>query len=116
MLHSGRIVPFEDVHQDARGLGVAGLAGVIARVAVRRPRHLQPALPVGEVGADIHALIDVVVNHTEVVVPEEIRRHFRGLLHQTVELQRASGPHEFLRRAGYLRSSLCKWPNVTRET
>jgi len=108
VLHGGRIVTFEDVHQDARRLGIASLAGVIARVTVRRSRHLQPALPVGEVGADVHALIDVIVDHTKVVIPEEIRRHLRGLLHQAVELQRAPGPHKFLRRAGYLRSSLCK--------
>lgn len=84
VLHGGRIVAFEDVHQNTRRLGVAGLTGVIARVTVRRPRHLQPAFPVGEVSADVHALIDVVVDHTEVVVPEEIRRHLRGFLHQAV--------------------------------
>lgn len=80
MLHDGRIVVFEDVHQNARRLSVAGITGVLARVAVRRPRHFQLALPVGEVSADVHASIDIVVDHTEVKVPGEIRRHLRGIL------------------------------------
>lgn len=116
VLHGGRIVALKDMHQDARRLGVAGLTSVVARVTVRRPRHFQPALSADEVGTNVDALINVVVDHTEVVIPEEIRWHFRGLLYQAVELQRATGPHEFLRRAGYLRSGFCKWPNVTRET
>lgn len=72
MLHGGRIIAFEDMDQNARRLRVAGLTGVITRVAVRRPWHLQPALPAGEIGADVDALVDVVVDHAEVVVPEEI--------------------------------------------
>lgn len=116
VLHSGRIVALEHVHQDATRLGVARLAGVVARVSVRRLRHLQPALPACEVGAHVDTLLHVEVDHAEVVIPEEVRRHLGGLLHQAVQLQGAAWPDEFLRRAGYLRFGFCKWPNVTRET
>lgn len=114
MLHGRRIVAFEDVHQDARRLSIAGLTSVVTRVTIRRPRHFQPTLPADEVGANVDALINVVVDHTEVVIPEEIRWYFRGLLYQAMELQRTTRPHEFLRRAGYLRSGFCKRPK--RET
>lgn len=116
VLHGGRIVAFEDMHQDARRLGVAGLAGIVARVTVRRPWHLQPAFPIDEISANVDALLNVVVDHTKVVIPKEVRRYFRGLHYQAVKLQRATRPHEFLHRTSYLRPGFCKWPNVTRET
>jgi len=70
VLHGGRIVTLEDMHQDTRRLRVAGFARVVARMTIRRPRHLQPALPADQVSANVHPLFDVVVDHTEVVVPE----------------------------------------------
>lgn len=84
VLHGSRVVALEDVHQDTRWLGIAGRARVVTRMTIRRPWHLQPALPADEVGADVDALLDVVVDHTGVVVPEQERRHLRGLLYQAV--------------------------------
>jgi len=116
MLHGSGIIALEDMHQDTRRLGIAGLASVVARVAIRCFWYFQPALSTNEISANIDTLINIVVDHTEIVIPEEIRRYFRGLLYQAVKLQRATRPHEFFRRAGYLRSGFCKWSNVTRET
>lgn len=72
VLHSGGIVAFENVHQDARRLSIVSLASVIARMTIRRSWHLQPAFSICEISADIDALIDVIVDHTEVVVPEDV--------------------------------------------
>lgn len=70
MLHGGRIISLEHVHQDTGRLRVAGLAGVISGMAIGRVGHLQPALAARQVRADIHPLFDVVVDHPEVMVPE----------------------------------------------
>lgn len=72
VLHSGGIVAFENVHQDTRRLSVVCLASVIAWMAVGRSWYLQPAFPICEIGAYVDALIDVVVDHTEIVVPEDV--------------------------------------------
>lgn len=70
MLHRRWIISFEHVHQHPRRLRVTRLAGVISGMTIRRTGHLQPALTARQIGTDIDPLIDVVVDHPEVVVPE----------------------------------------------
>lgn len=67
------------VNVGAGRLGVARHAGVVSGMMRRRAGYRQRARLLGELGGDVDPPIDVVVYHTIVVIPEDVRRRLRTL-------------------------------------
>ncbi|KAL2722818.1 hemicentin-1-like [Vespula squamosa] len=67
-------------------------AGVVPRMLLGYTLYLQPTFMFNQVDVDLDSLFDVVVDHSMVVIPEEIRRCYGGLFDNAVKLQSASRP------------------------
>lgn len=93
------------------GERVAGRAGVVAGVGARRAFDVQRAVLVGQVGRDVHAPVDVVVDHPAVVVPEYVHRVDGALPDHALQVQRAVEHQILLGSTGYLGLGLC---NITK--
>lgn len=81
MLHCCWIITVENVNENSSWLGIAGNAGVISGMTAGCPRHFQPTLAGQKVRTHINTLLNVVVYHSNIVVPKKIGRRFRRFLH-----------------------------------
>lgn len=90
------------------GKRVARRARVVAGVRARRALDVQRALLVRQVGRDVHAPVDVVVDHAAVVVPEYVHRVDGALPDHALQVQRAVEHQILLRSAGDLGLRLCE--------
>lgn len=98
----------ENVYDRVGRERVARGTRIVAGMGAGSAFDVQCAVLVRQVGRDVHTSVDVVVDHSAVVVPEYVYRVHGALLDHAFQMQRAVQHQILLGSAGYLGLCLCK--------
>jgi len=90
------------------GKCVAGCASVIAGMGTGRPFNVQGAVFVRQVRRHVDAPIDIVIDHSAVVIPEYIHGIHRTLSNHALQVQRAVKHQILLGSTGYFGLRFCE--------
>lgn len=95
------------MYNSVGGKGVARRARVVAGMGAGGAFNVQRAVFVGQVRRDVHASVEVVIDHPAIVVPKYVHRVHGALPDHALQVQRTVEHQVLLRSTGYLGLRLC---------